>query len=179
MNGKKYELTEETKTLEDGTVLRRIRALRDIPRYSVKAGDPGGWIEREANLWHECDAWVCGHAEVYGDARVYGEAEVCGDARVYGHAWVYGDARVCGSAIVEKSGDYMTVKNCWSSNRTFTYTRSNRMWKVGCFHGTGEKLIAKAYKDGELSGRCYEATVRYVEGIYAAVEAAKKGDTER
>ena len=34
---KKYELTEETKTLVDGTVLHRIRALLDIPRHCVKA----------------------------------------------------------------------------------------------------------------------------------------------
>jgi hypothetical protein len=39
------------------------------------------------------------------------------------------------------------------------------MWKVGCFHGTGEELIAKAYKDSELSGKCYEASVRYVEEL--------------
>ena len=34
----KYELTKETKTLAGGTVLHRIRALRDIPRFGVKAG---------------------------------------------------------------------------------------------------------------------------------------------
>jgi hypothetical protein len=42
------------------------------------------------------------------------------------------------------------------------------MWKVGCFHGTGEELIKKAYADGELSGRCYEAIVKAVEQIEAA-----------
>ena len=44
---RKYELTKETKTLLDGTVLHRIRALLDIPRYGVKAGDLGGWIEKK------------------------------------------------------------------------------------------------------------------------------------
>lgn len=39
------------------------------------------------------------------------------------------------------------------------------MWKVGCFYGTGEELIKKAYKDSELSGKCYEAAVKYVEEI--------------
>ena len=42
---KKYELTKETKTLLGGTVLHRIRALRDIPRYGVKAGELGGFVE--------------------------------------------------------------------------------------------------------------------------------------
>ena len=39
------------------------------------------------------------------------------------------------------------------------------MWKVGCFYGSGKELIEKAYKDSELSGKCYEATVKYVEEI--------------
>lgn len=37
------------------------------------------------------------------------------------------------------------------------------MWKVGCFYGTGEQLIEKAYKDSELSGKEYEHVVKYVE----------------
>ena len=39
------------------------------------------------------------------------------------------------------------------------------MWRVGCFYGTGAELIAKAYKDSELSGREYERVVKYVESI--------------
>lgn len=39
------------------------------------------------------------------------------------------------------------------------------MWKVGCFYGTGEELIAKAYKDSELSGREYKKAVKYVKSI--------------
>ena len=31
--------------------------------------------------------------------------------------------------------------------------------------GTGEELIAKAYKDSEKSGREYERVVKYVESI--------------
>ena len=51
------------------------------------------------------------------------------------------------------------------------------MWKDVCFYGTGEELIAKAYKDSELSGRCYEAIVRAVETI-EAVKAEAKGDAK-
>ena len=71
----------------------------------------------------------------------------------------------------------MTFKNTWSSGRWFTYTRSNKKWVVGCFYGTGEELIAKAYKDSELSGRCYEAIVRAVETIESA-KAEAKGDAK-
>lgn len=92
-------------------------------------------------------AWVGGKAWVGGDATAYGNAEFDGDAEVDGDA------------------DYIVFKNWWSSGRYFTWTRSNNKWKVGCFYGSGEELIAKAYKDSEKSGREYERVVNYVESI--------------
>ena len=136
----KYELTSETLRCGKFT-LHRIKALKDFG--SVKAGELGGWVEKEENL------------SQYGNAWVYG------DARVYGNAWVCGDAWVCGYA------DYIVFKNFWSSGRYFTWTRSNNMWSVGCFYGTGEELIKKAYADSEKSGREYERVVRYVQSILA------------
>lgn len=44
------------------------------------------------------------------------------------------------------------------------------MWRVGGFHGTGEELIEKAYKDSKVSGREYERIVKYVEAVYADLE---------
>lgn len=44
-----------------------------------------------------------------------------------------------------------------------TYTKSNKMWKVGCFYGTGNELIKKAYADSETSGRNYEQYVKFAE----------------
>lgn len=70
-----------------------------------------------------------------------------------------GDAWVCGNA------DYIVFKNWWSSGRYFTWTRSNDLWRVGCFLGTGDELVAKAYKDSEESGREYERIVNYVNEI--------------
>ena len=101
---KKYELTEETITLFKDYMLYRIKALRDFG--GIKAGDLGGYIEKERNLSHNGDAWlyedamVYGDAQVYGNARVYGEAEVYGEARIYGEAEVYGNAHVFGNAHV-------------------------------------------------------------------------------
>lgn len=142
-----------------------------------------------------CDVSVYGNAGIYGDSIIYDRAEVYGNARVFGEAIVYdnaevydnvevyddakvgGNARVCGDAIiygkavirgdakVADISDYIVFKNWWSSGRYFTWTRSNNMWTVGCFHGTGEELIAKAYRDSELSGREYERVVEYVESI--------------
>ena len=89
---KKYELTNETKTLAGGTVLHRIRTLRDIPRFGVKAGELGGFVEGENNLSQDGYAWVS------GDARVFGNAKISGDAEVYGKAFVSGNAKVFGKA---------------------------------------------------------------------------------
>ena len=151
------------------------------------------WVYGNAKVYGDAkvydNAWVCDNSKVYGDAKVFGDAKVygyanvydnawvcdnskvCGNAKVYGDAKVYGyakfcgDADVCGNADVCEITDFIVLKNSWSSGRYFTYTASNEMWKVGCFYGTGDELIKKAYKDSELSGKCYEATVKYVEEI--------------
>ena len=129
------------------------------------------------NAWASDNARLCGYAWVSDNARVYGDANVCDDSSVFGNALVYDNARVygdalvrgyacvCGDAEISNKSDYIVFQNWWSSGRYFTWTRSNNMWSVGCFYGTGEDLIKKAYKDSELSGREYERIVKYVEEI--------------
>lgn len=185
----KYRLTDETIEY-DGVTLYRIEAIRDFG--IVKAGDKGGFVQSEFNLSQEGDCWIYDEAKVYGKgwvsgkAKVYDEAKVSGIARVCSEAVVYGEARVCDkakvsnkamvcgeagigcNAVIKSIQDYIVFKNWWSSGRYFTWTRSNNMWKVGCFYGTGEELIHKAYADSEESGREYERIVRYVENILAS-----------
>ena len=116
-------------------------------------------------------AWVCGDARVYGNARVYdnatisSNANVCDNAMVRGKANVYSHADIRGDAEITADTDYIVFKNWWSSGRFFTWTRSNDMWKVGCFYGTGKELIEKAYKDSEISGKEYKRVVDYVNSI--------------
>lgn len=110
-------------------------------------------------------AIVGGHATVFGHATVDDYAMVGGHAIVGGEATIYWNATVGGNARVEGNADFIVFKNWWSSGRYFTWTRSNNKWKVGCFYGSGEELIAKAYKDSEKSGREYERVVKYVESI--------------
>ena len=168
MGTKKYRLTGNHIDIGN-RILYQIEALKDFG--NVKAGDLGGYIESEENLSQYDNAWVYGDAEVYGNAQVFGNAcvfdnaRVYNDARVYDNAQVYGDAKVYGDAEIKSTKDYIVFKNWWSSGRYFTWTRSNNMWKVGCFYGTGEELIKKAYNDSEISGREYERVVRYVEEI--------------
>lgn len=81
-----------------GRTLYRIEALQDLDIHSVKKGDFGGYVEKEANLGE--NAWVFGNAKVFGEAEVYGYAVVGGDAEVYGDAKVFGAAKVFGNAMV-------------------------------------------------------------------------------
>ena len=152
MSNKRWEFTGETK-INFGVTLKRIRASAEFRLKCgivIRKGELGGWIEKESNL--SGNAWVSDNAWVSGDA------------------WVSGNAEVYGNAEVKSSEDYCVYKNTWSSFRWFTYTKSNKMWSVGCFHGTGAELIAKAYNDSEKSGKCYEAIVKAQEAIEKAME---------
>ena len=134
-----------------------------------------------ANVYHNAnvygDAVVCNYANVYHNAKVFGNAIIRDNAVVRGNAIIFdnaivcdnanirGEVCICGDAMISSDKDYIVFKNWWSSGRYFTWTRSNNMWKVGCFYGSGEELITKAYKDSEESGREYECIVKYVERI--------------
>lgn len=106
----KYEFTSETKTLPDGTVLRRIKSLINTEYANV--GELGGFIESESNLPHDDISWVANEAMVYGsavviyDALVSDHAVVCDHAvisfgaKVSGHAHISGYARICNASII-------------------------------------------------------------------------------
>ena len=146
---KKFKLTSEFIVDISGVKLFRIKAL--IEFGNVKAGDLGGYIEKEENLSHMGNAWVSGNARVSGDARVFGNARVAGNARVSsnarvsGDAQVFGDARVSGNAQVfgdaRVSGDkdYAYAHGFGSCNRTTTFFRlkdGDVGVRCGCFYGT-------------------------------------------
>ena len=151
---KKFELTTNTKIFL-GRKLFQIKAL--VSFGNVEAGELGGYIEKEENLSHNGNAWVCGNAKVYGDAKVCGNAEVCGDAKVCGNAevcgdakvygdawvcgdaWVYGNAEVCGDAKVCGDADYTTIKGFGTEYRITTFFKCKDgkvRVKCGCFYGT-------------------------------------------
>lgn len=93
----KYHLTLSAKS-RGGKVLRRVQALRDFG--DVKAGDLGGWIEKESNLSHHGDCWVYDDAEVFGDAQIRDNAQIRRGAQVLGEAEVFDNAKVLGSAKI-------------------------------------------------------------------------------
>ena len=111
---KKYELmmddSVEFLTTDNYYKLYRVRALRDFG--NVKCGDIGGYVESEANLSHQGNAWVGAAAQVYDNASI------SDDAIVYGWAKIFGNARICGDAMIdygEVSGS--TVVSCRAKPR--------------------------------------------------------------
>lgn len=110
---KKFELTEETKKVGRVT-LYRIKALRSFG--NVKAGNLGGFVEKEENLSHEGNSWI------------YGNAKVCGDARIY------------------RREDYLCFHGLGSFSRNTTFFKCNDgniRVSCGCFFGDLNEFEAK------------------------------------
>ena len=169
---KKFELTTEFITNALGKKLFRIKALVEFG--SVKAGELGGYAEKEENISQDGNAWVSGDAKVFGnawvsgDALVYGNAKVSdnvrvsGNAKVFGNAEVYGDTEVSGDAKVsdnaEVSGDadYALVKGFGTEFRYTTFYRDKNkkiMVNCGCFHGDLEafRKQVKETRSGKIA----------------------------
>lgn len=118
MTNEKYEILtdeEHTKTLEDGTVVHRIRALRDLvdaegyyTNTGVLEGTLGGWVENTWNLSQSGTCWIYDDATVIGNATVKDDAGVHKNALVRDNAEVYGNAEVGGNATVR---DNASVRN--------------------------------------------------------------------
>ena len=168
-------VSDNARVYGDACVFDNAQVYGNAFESGYAQGYGNAWVY--GNAWASDNARLCGYAWVSDNARVYGDANVCDDSSVFGNALVYDNARVygdalvrgyacvCGDAEISNKSDYIVFQNWWSSGRYFTWTRSNNMWSVGCFYGTGEELIKKAYKDSELSGREYERIVKYVEEI--------------
>ena len=130
---KKYELTTNTEMCF-GRKLYQIKALKDFG--DVKAGDLGGYIEKEENLSQDGIAWVFDNAQVFGDACVYDNAEVFDNARVLGNAQVYDTTCIHCDAQISSNADYICFKGFGSENRnTIMFKTKNGDIYVccGCF----------------------------------------------
>lgn len=122
----KFELTAEFKIFE-GKKVFRIKALKDFG--DVKAGELGGYVEKEENLSRN------------------------GNARVFGNACMFGDAWVSDNASVSGNADYATIKGFGSEQRSTTfYRQKDGTIGVTCgrFCGTLEQFREKVrQKHGE------------------------------
>ena len=173
---KKYELTDQIRVAY-GRTFHRIRALHDFG--SVRAGDFGGWIEKESNLSHAGICWVASEARVYGNAkirdnalvtdsaRVYGDAEVYDDARLYGYAKVYDQAKVYGKAQMADDG------RVYGSGLLFGEAK---VYGNGRIHGNGSACDhVRVFGGGHLFGHAAASENSQVYGhgrVYAHVKIA-------
>lgn len=107
---KKYKLTNKTINI-DGAKLHRIQALIDFS--NVKAGDLGGWIEKEENLSQAGEAWVYDDAKVKDDAKVRGNARLFDNVEVRGNANVYDHAELCDNAKVNEEASVYGHSNVY------------------------------------------------------------------
>lgn len=128
-------------------------------------------IKEAAILW---ESTVGGSTIIEGNARLE-NVRVPWRAAIKGECYlknvdIWGEACIDGNAVIKSDLDYTVIHNFWSSGRPITYTRSNRMWTTGCFHGTGEELVKKAYNDSKEKGDQFKLLVRYVEKAYALRE---------
>ena len=120
---KKFELTTESITNVAGKKIFRIKALVEFG--NVKAGELGGYVEKEGNVSQDGNAWVSGNAWVFGDAKVTGNAKISGNAQVSGNT------------------DYALAQGFGTKFRCTTFYRGKNkkiMVNCGCFHGDLEEF---------------------------------------
>lgn len=116
MSIRKYEFTGEKQVLPNGITVSQIKALRDIPRFKVKEGDLGGWLQFSENLLEENDAWVNEGAIVYGIATVVRDnAYIGGQATVASTFDAY--STIGGDTFIS---DKAVVKNCVFTGKEIT-----------------------------------------------------------
>ena len=163
----KYKLTKETKVF-CGITLYRIMAVSDFA--NVKAGELGGFIEKENNLSQNGSSWVSGDARVSGNALVSGDARVSGNARVFGNALVSGDARVSGNArvfgnaLVSRNDQIFWISNIGSRSGTITFflcADKKIRTKCGCFYGDLDEFSSRVQTThgGNRHGQTYRLAI--------------------
>lgn len=150
-------------------------------------------VTGDAHVYEESvirdEAHVGGTARILGSSIIKDTACVFGmgrikDSIVGGNAWLDGDVSLIDGVTVDgdisltasltlsaeeypihlkHDKDIYVFKNNWSSGRMFCYLPKYKRWHVGCFIGTGDELIEKAYRDSKLSGDMYKLYTELVE----------------
>lgn len=165
MSIRKYEFTGDKKVLPNGTSVNRIRALRDIPRYHVKEGDLGGWLQFSENLLEENDCWVGDEAVVHGIETVVKDKAFIGDTATlrstYGaHSILGGDTFVTGKVDILDSvliGDEITIRstgtimNCRFYGKDIIVTGSPSLYGINIMQSAKKvRIYENAVVEGKL-----------------------------
>jgi len=117
------------------------------------------------------DATISGHCSINNNSIINGIIYLSGNICVYDNVEIRanivldGEFSILDNAVIKDMSDIIVFKNWWSSGRNFIWTKSNDMWTVGCFYGTGKQLIKKAELDSKISYTEYKRVVDYVKSI--------------
>lgn len=155
---KKYEMTSNYKIFL-GKKLFQIRALVDLCN-GVKAGELGGYIEKEENLSQSGKAWVGGDTHVSDNAYVAGNAWVGGDARVTDNTLVTDKANINSNA------DLLRIIGLGSVHRaTIVYRTQEDGIEIvcGCFRGNLEQFREQVINTRE--GKVRDEYLKFAELI--------------
>jgi len=120
---KKYELTNETKVFGD-RVLHRIRALVDIPRHGVKAGDLDEFMESDYNRFEIIGTPVAEGSTEWALYQMMQGKKVCSKNDVY-IRYLDQNKRVC---LVSKNGD--VYQGDYSPEDWLYYVESTNCWEI-------------------------------------------------
>lgn len=120
----KYKFTGITKEVY-GRTLNQIVCVTTFA--SIKSGEIGGYIEKEANLSQDGNAWVCGNAEVCGNAKVCGEA-------------------ILRRGFTEKVTDYIVIGPQGTRSSFATFHLHSKTVCTGCFVGNLNEFKKAVYK---------------------------------
>lgn len=124
---KKYELTNNKEVLKDGTIVYQIKALKDFGEgdYLVKAGDLGGYIEKESNLSQEGECWIFSGIVTGNNTVISGNIKIIGKVFIDGHYRYYkSESKIIirGSASLSNSGSDSGSFNI--NNTCFNYKKT-------------------------------------------------------
>lgn len=108
---KKYEIIKDDYKELDFATVYRIRALKDIKKYGVKAGDLGGYIEDEENLSHKGKCWVDKDSIVFDDAYVSDDAIIINSIidGTNDEVNIYGNSEIINSRISDEVSVYNSI----------------------------------------------------------------------
>lgn len=133
----KYEILENDYIIKNGIKFNRIRALKNFG--DVRAGDLGGYIQREYNLSQEGNSWI------YDKSIVYQHAKVSDNAKIKGECFVSSNARIKDNAII--------MGNCLISGDT-RIGENARIFDNVDIHGKASVLgNAKIYDSTKICGQ--------------------------
>lgn len=160
---KKYEFVNSDTKMYGKYKLTRIRALRNISRHGVVAGDLGGYIESSSNLSAYDDCWVGGDAMVFSGGNVNNNALVTDKSIVSYGGVVRGNAKIFGSSTVTQGA---TAQDNAQMFDTARLSMDSSLRDDAIIGGNIHIMKSSIFKNAKLNGKIIvtEALIAFSEG---------------